>query len=83
MQPTDQPTDLRIDQMFAFVSVDPQDGNEGVLGFQTPDGWMPMVGADMSMVDKLKPMAERIARETGIEVKLINLSTRTEVETIS
>lgn len=63
---------LRIDEMYAFVSQD--DDGEGIVGFKTPDGWMPMVAADMARVESLKPMAEKLA--VGMRIALVRFSTR-------
>lgn len=55
-----------IDEMFAFTVIDPNDGNEGVLGFLKGNQWIPMVGADMERVETLRPMADSICR--GLEL---------------
>lgn len=75
---------LKIEEMFAFVSVD-EKGDEGVCGFTNPETgeWIPMVGADMARVDSLKGMARSIARITGRPVKLIKFRDRLEVEDIT
>jgi hypothetical protein len=66
---------LRIEQMYAFVTID-KDGDEGII-----DGsWMPLVGADMARVEKLRPIARNIARADGREVRLIRFSVREELE---
>lgn len=73
---------LRIESMYAFVAVDPEDDTEGVIGFTAPSGWIPMVGADMDMVEKLRPMAEGIARAHSQKVLLVHFTNREEVEVI-
>ena len=60
----------RITEVFAFCSVDPEDDNEGIVGTYTAMGWMPMVGADYARVVSLRPIAEQIARESGLPVIL-------------
>lgn len=67
---------LRIDSVFAFVVVD-DDGTEGVPAFLAGDVVMPMMGADLSMVAKLKPVAQRWAIENGKAITLTHFSTRT------
>ncbi len=71
---------LRIDEMFAFIQLDPLDNTEGVIAFLSADGWMPMVGADMARVEKLRPMAQEVADATGRPVQLVKFSTREELE---
>ena len=73
---------VRIDQMYAFIQLDPLDNTEGVIAFMSENGWMPMVGADMGRVEFLKPMAKRVADETGRPVQLIKFSVREEIEEI-
>lgn len=71
---------LRIEQMYAFVVLDPEDNTEGVPAFQAPGGPMPMVGADMKMVDKLRPIAEAMAEQMGMKITLCRFEIRTELE---
>lgn len=72
---------LRIDSMFAFVAID-DDGTEGVIGVYTPDGWLPLVGADMERVQQLRPLAQMTAKQTGAPVLLLHFTQRTEVEVL-
>lgn len=61
---------FKIDRLFAFVAIDPEDGDEGVMGFATQRGWMPMIGADQARVESLKPMAEEIKKTTGLDYEI-------------
>ena len=62
---------FKITRLYAFIAIDPEDGDEGVLGFLSPDGqWMPMIGADMERVASLKPMAEEISKATGVKYEI-------------
>lgn len=72
---------LRIEQMYAFVVLDPADNTEGVPAFQSPRGPMPMVGADMKMIDKMRPLAEAMAKQMGMKITLCRFEVRTELET--
>ena len=71
----------RIDEMFAFVSVDAQ-GNEGVCAFMAGDIWMPLVGADMNRVAKLRECAKDIAHRSGKTLRLVRFTKREEMEVI-
>jgi len=73
---------LRIDSMWAFTQVD-TDGTEDVIGLQSSMGWIPLVGADLAMVAKLRRHAQIIATATGRPVVLSHYSVRTDQETIS
>ena len=72
------PNHLKIDAMWAFVSVD-QDGNEGVCAFQSGMGPMPMVAADGARVDSLRPIARSLTR-SGLTIKLVKFSKREDLE---
>lgn len=74
---------LRIEQMYAFVVVDPADNTEGIPAFTGPGGLaMPMVGADWKRAESLKPIAKEMATQIGRPITLCRFETRTEVETI-
>jgi len=64
---------LKIEQMFAFVSCD--DEGEGVIGFKGSDGWMPMVGADMDRVKSLLPMVVAM----GVDFKILKFEGREDI----
>lgn len=72
---------LKIDEIFAFITTDDQ-GNEGICGFLSNLGWIPMVGADQAAIDKLKPMAKKITQETGKQIEICRFSKRESVETL-
>jgi hypothetical protein len=62
----------KITELYAFVSIGDDPDDEGIMAFQTNDGtWMPMVGADMTRVNQLKPMADRISKTTGKPYKIL------------
>jgi hypothetical protein len=67
-----------IQELFAFIS---DDNGEGVAAYLGPDGiWMPMVGADQARVDSLRPMAQELAKMSGVKVTLARFSTRENIE---
>ncbi len=73
---------LRIESLWAFVSKD-DEGNEGLCGFQTPDGkWIAMVGADEDRVKSLIPYAEHLAKNTKQTISLVKFHTREEIKVI-
>lgn len=77
MEDSGHKPDLKIEEMFAFVCI--EDGLEGIVGINTPSGWAPLVGADLSRIDSLKPLAKQIAEHSGKEVRLLKFSTRTDL----
>lgn len=71
----------RIDTLFAFIAVD-DDGSEGVMAFMSPEGWMPMVGADEARINSLKPIAQQMSSWTKKQVVLTRFTAREDVELI-
>lgn len=71
---------FKITSIWAYISVDPVDGDEGILAFQSGYGTMPMIAADKRRLDQLRPMAEAIAQDFGIEVHLVRFDNRSNVE---
>ncbi len=64
---------FRIDTIWAFVAIG-DDGEEGLVGMLTTNGWMPFVCADQSRVDGLRPFAKQVAEETGRPVTLVQFA---------
>lgn len=73
---------LKIDEMYAFIALDPADNTEGIISFNTGDGPIPMVGADMAMVELLRPFAQAAAEAAKATVTLVRFSQRTNEEII-
>jgi hypothetical protein len=78
----DKKPGFRIERVWCYVSVDPADGEEGVCSVQRGDIHWPMVAADEKRRDAFRPYAQEIARATGMRIRLIELSTRREIEVI-
>ncbi len=73
---------LRIDQMYAFIVLD-DDNTEGIPAFESRSGTMvPMVGADMAMIERLRPLALRMAREMKKKITLVRFTNREVLEEI-
>lgn len=72
-----------ITEVWAFVTEDPNDGEEGILGASGGGGVvMPMIAADRTRLEILRPEAEKIAANIPQDVKLIRLSHREDIETL-
>jgi hypothetical protein len=70
----------KIESIRACISVDPKDGDEGIMGCRLPDGtWMPLIASDNVRFEFIVDMAEKIKTATGIDYKVINFSTREDV----
>lgn len=78
-----EPKDLRIDEMFAWVTLDDGDGNEGIIAYTLPGlGTVPAVGADLAMMEKLRPTAMLMAGIHIHPIELRRFSTMTVLETL-
>lgn len=75
---------LRIEQMYAFVCLDPEDNTEGIPAFIDPATGMPMpmVAADMKRVEQMRPIAEGLVKQTGVRITLCRFEVRTEIEVL-
>lgn len=72
---------LVIEKMYAFIVKDTPEG-EGLAAIFTPNGWMPLVGADIKRVNALRPAAQDLVNHTKKEITLCYFSERTEIEII-
>jgi hypothetical protein len=70
----------RIEQMYAFVMPDEDAGMEGVPAFAGHGFMLPLVAADTKRLEQLRPIAQRMARETGKAITLCRFEVRTELE---
>lgn len=71
-----------IDEVWAVVADDPNDNTEGVVAFQTFDGWLPLIAADPKRLDQIKKLGRQMSAAKGEPFKLIKLSVREVVEVI-
>jgi hypothetical protein len=79
---TPKNTMSRIDAIWAFVSVDPEDGNEGVLSAPLlgPGSQVPLIAADPARLNSLRPIAQAIAMRSGMQVRLVRFHQREVLE---
>ena len=73
---------MPVHAIFAYLSID-EDGNEGVLAGPVGNiACMPLVGADMTRMEALRPLAFQIAKRFGIQVRLCCFTNKSVLETI-
>lgn len=73
-----------IEEVYLFVSVDAEDGNEGVVAAPIgPVGMMPLVAADKKRMEQYRPVAEQIAKAFKMKIRLIRLTHREVIEEIN
>lgn len=70
---------FRIKTLTAYIAVDPKDNSEGVIAI----GGLPAIGADEERLLSLRPAAEVLAKEAGLEVKVVRFCVREDLETLS
>lgn len=68
-----------ITSLSAIVAIDPNSGDEGVWGFNDGVSWIPMVCADEERLKIILPMAENMAKQYGLEYKVVQFSIREDV----
>lgn len=73
---------FRIATMWAYVAVDPVDGDEGLCAVNVAGTWIPLCAADVKRLEALRPHVVQLARDSHREIRLIKLVNRIDVETI-
>lgn len=71
----------KITSLWAWVATEPLDGDEGVMGFNSPAGWVPAIGADRERVEALRGFAQDVA-DLGVVVKLMRFADGAVLETL-
>lgn len=72
----------KIEEIWAWVSIDKDENDEGVIGWNMGGSWMPLIGADKFRIDSLRGFAKKTATITGKPVKLVKFTTRVEMEVV-
>jgi len=72
----------RIDEMYAWTVIDPKDDIEGTPAFDYFGTAMPMMGADIDRATSMRPIAQQVARESGVPVTLKRFTTVEVLETV-
>lgn len=70
----------RIDELWAWVA---EDKGEGVMAAMTQHGWVPLVAADLSRIQRFRTIAEAVAAKTGKAVRLVRFAAREVVEELT
>ena len=70
----------RIESLYAFLSVDENDGNEGLVGAPIPPmACMPLIAADDKRLSVLRPIAQEVANLTKTKIRLVRFTKREEI----
>jgi hypothetical protein len=72
----------RMEHIWAFLSVDPADGNEGVIAANMGPGrsMVPLIASDKVRLDELLVYARRLALENNIRIRVVKFTVREEIE---
>jgi hypothetical protein len=71
-----------IKSLWAYVAVDPKDGNEGIPAFRSGNITVPLIASDRIRREEYRPIAQRLANDLGVPVKLVEFQNRVEIEVI-
>ncbi len=74
-----------IDQVWAIVSVDPEDNTEGICASFIGGMWVPLLAADEARLPFIMEQGIKLAGSEQYHnktIKLIKLTTREEIETL-
>jgi hypothetical protein len=69
---------FKITTLTAFISIDKND-EEGVMAFNSDQGWVPLVCADEARIKSMLTIAEDIKKMSGMPYRIIQFSVRTDV----
>lgn len=72
-------SNFKIVKLTAFVAIDADSGDEGVIGVQASNGWVPFICADEARIKSILPVAERICAAAGEDYRIIQFAVREDV----
>lgn len=72
---------FKITKLWAFIAVDPNDGDEGLPAMNVKGQWIPMVAADEKRIESLRELAAEMAKSSGSKIRLVRFDNATELET--
>lgn len=70
-------------KLHAFLGVDPNDDEEGLISVNIGGSWVPLVAADRQRLEDLRSYAQQLARQTGRVIRLVRFDARVDEETIT
>lgn len=63
--------DKQMTRLYAAIGTDAS-GDEGIVGFQSSEGWVPLVFSTRRNLDKLKALARELADGTGETIRFVS-----------
>ena len=71
---------LKVNQIYAFFSVNQDDDIEGLAAFVDKGTVIPLIAADKTRMEELKLIAQDMAKKEGMALRLVKFTSREEVE---
>ena len=72
---------LRIEHLWAFISPDNENGDEGLVAIKLGRTWVPLVSADEALLKLLLPIVQDLVAGPK-RVQLVRFDARVDLETI-
>lgn len=73
---------FRIQHIHAITAIDPNFDDEGIGGYMTRNGPVPMIASDDVRLEKLIEMAQEMSNQTGTKFKVVRFSIREDLQEI-
>lgn len=73
---------LPVKELWAYLAVDPGDGDEGIVAAWLNGSWTPLVGADRQRMESLRELATAYAKDVKRLFRLVRFEQRIVVEVI-
>lgn len=81
----DNPEDyrgFRITSLHAICAIDPDNDSEGIGGFMSRNGPIPMIASDKVRLDQLEALAQEMANQDGMSFRVVRFSMREDLKEI-
>lgn len=69
----------KITEMYCFALNDKDEDDEGVPAISTPNGVMPLMGADIQRITSLMPKVQAIANEIGKTLRIYHFTNKKQI----
>jgi hypothetical protein len=69
----------KIDVLYAYISVDKDENDEGVIAIISQGQLVPLIGADLKRMESYRPYAEILSKKNGKKIRFVKFEKRTEI----
>lgn len=74
--------DFRIKSLHAICAIDPNNNSEGIGGFMSSRGPIPMIASDKVRLDQLIELAQEMSNQNGMHYRVVRFSIREDLQEI-